>query len=239
MTWIAESSGGAKRVAFYGGSFDPPHRAHLAIASAARQALELNRVLFAPVGAQPLKPWGGAASFEDRVAMTRLAIAEEPGFEICLLDAPQAAARPNYSVDTLTRLKAGLGADSQLFCLVGADSLLDLHSWHRAAELPFVATLVVAGRPGVALEGLAALLPEGVAVGDNPAFGGLRHGVEVVGYELSNRKGEVARLILLPALDDDANATELRNLLEQRSGRAETMLSAAVLDYIRAHNLYK
>ena len=80
---------GHRRVAFFGGSFDPPHLGHLAVARAARAAFALDAVLFAPVGMQPLKPEGPAASFEDRVAMTRLAIAGEPGFEISLADAPK------------------------------------------------------------------------------------------------------------------------------------------------------
>src|SRR5947209_15565723 len=82
----AQCRGG--RVAFFGGSFDPPHLGHLAVASAARDALRLDRVLFAPVGAQPLKPAGSTAAFADRLAMTELAIAGEPGFEISLADAP-------------------------------------------------------------------------------------------------------------------------------------------------------
>src|SRR5215469_4855309 len=85
-----------RRIAFFGGSFDPPHRGHLAIARAALQALHLDRVLFAPVGAQPLKPEGATASFDDRVAMTRLAIAEEPRFEVSLADAPAPSGAPNY-----------------------------------------------------------------------------------------------------------------------------------------------
>src|SRR3954469_7564918 len=94
------------RVAFFGGSFDPPHLGHLAVARAARAALNLDRVLFAPVGAQPLKPEGSAAPFTDRLAMTQLAIAGEPGFEISLADAPNAADRPNYTLDTLRTLRA-------------------------------------------------------------------------------------------------------------------------------------
>ena len=64
-----------RRVAFFGGSFDPPHLGHLAVAWAAQAALGLDTVLFAPVGAQPLKPLGSSASYEDRLALTRLAIA--------------------------------------------------------------------------------------------------------------------------------------------------------------------
>ncbi len=96
------------RVAFFGGSFDPPHLGHLAVARAARAAFALDAVLFAPVGMQPLKPEGSAASFEDRLAMTRLAIACEPGFEVSLVDAPRPAAgrksTPNYTIDTLEKL---------------------------------------------------------------------------------------------------------------------------------------
>ena len=116
----------APRVAFFGGSFDPPHNGHLAIARAARQALQLDRILFAPVAAQPLKPHGSSASFRDRVAMTRLAIAEEPAFELSLLDAPEEPApspstpappnyTPNYTIDTLQRLRAQLPPATRLF----------------------------------------------------------------------------------------------------------------------------
>jgi len=239
MTGLEHKDQGRSRVAFYGGSFDPPHRAHLAIARAALQALELDRVLFTPVGSQPLKPGGGAACFHDRVAMTQLAIEGEPGFEISLADAPRPVNRPNYSIDTLLNLKAELGQACELYCLMGADSLASIRSWHRAAELPFVATLVVAGRPGVELDQLASLLPHGVVIAGEPVFGGLRHGVELVGYALRNQQGEQARLILLPSLEEEASATELRHLLRNPTQAVDAWLPASVLDYIRSHQLYK
>lgn len=238
MTRFTDSGAGKQRVAFYGGSFDPPHRGHLTIARAARQALELDRVLFAPVGTQPLKPWGGTASFADRVAMTQLAIAEEPGFEISLADAPHSSQKPNYTIDTLLGLQRGLPA-AELFCLMGADSLEKLGSWHRAAELPFVATLVVAGRPGVELSRLASLLPSGLLVSAEPTFAGLQQGVELVRYPLQNQHGEQAQLILLPALADPTSATQLRELLQENVNAAADLLPASVLDYIRSHQLYK
>jgi nicotinate-nucleotide adenylyltransferase len=135
-------------MAFFGGSFDPPHYGHLAVAKAARAALNLDAVLFAPVGAQPLKPSGSTAPFEDRVAMTRLAIAGERGFEISLADAPRPNGAPNYTIETLLALRATLPADGVLFCLMGADAFMGLRGWHRAAEIPFVAPLVVASEPG-------------------------------------------------------------------------------------------
>src|ERR1700729_697353 len=129
---------GGTRVAFFGGSFDPPHFGHVAIARAAQQALHLDRVLFAPVGRQPLKPTGSSASFDDRVAMTRLAIASHPGFEISLLDAPSDTPNytPNYTADTLGKLRNSLPPDTELFLLLGADSFRTLYQWRRATEIP-------------------------------------------------------------------------------------------------------
>src|SRR3974390_698141 len=94
-----------RRIAFFGGSFDPPHRGHIGIARAAQYALDLDTVLFAPVGVQPLKPLGSTASFEDRVAMTALAIQGLPQFTISFADAPDPAGTPNYTIDTLVRLR--------------------------------------------------------------------------------------------------------------------------------------
>src|SRR5579863_9402032 len=125
------------RVAFFGGSFDPPHRGHLSIADAASTALGLDQVLFAPVGAQPLKPHGSTASFADRVAMTRLAIAGEPRFALSLADAPNHTGQPNFTYETLVALHEKLGPSTELFCLMGADSFLALRHWHRGSELPF------------------------------------------------------------------------------------------------------
>ena len=138
------------RIAFFGGSFDPPHCGHLAVAHAAREALALDRVLFAPVGLQPFKPDGSSASFEDRVAMTRLAIEGEQGFELSLADAP-AGDTPNYTVDTLTRLHTALPENTKLFLLLGADAFRSLPSWRQTAEIRQLAQLIVASRPGESL----------------------------------------------------------------------------------------
>ncbi|HEX8813263.1 MAG TPA: nicotinate (nicotinamide) nucleotide adenylyltransferase, partial [Terracidiphilus sp.] len=148
----------SERVAFFGGSFDPPHLGHLAAARAAREALRLDRVLFAPVGSQPLKPKGASASFADRLEMTRLAIAGDPTFEISLLDAPHATGAPNYTLDTMRALHEHLPG-AELFLLLGADTFALLRNWHGAAEIPFTASLVVVSRPGQQIGNLAAFLP--------------------------------------------------------------------------------
>ena len=84
------------RVALFGGSFDPPHHGHLAIATAAANALRLDSVLFAPAGRQPLKLDGTVTSFEDRLAMAELACLEDSRFTASEIDAPRADGLPNY-----------------------------------------------------------------------------------------------------------------------------------------------
>jgi nicotinate (nicotinamide) nucleotide adenylyltransferase len=160
---------GGPLVAFFGGSFDPPHLGHLGVARAAREALGLDTVLFAPVGTQPLKPRGTEAAFEDRLAMTRLAIAAEPGFALSLADAPKPSGAPNYTLETLIALRAQLPPGNALFCLMGADSFTGFCRWHRAAEIPFVAPLIVASRPGQPLDNLDSALPQSLSIEAVPA----------------------------------------------------------------------
>lgn len=224
----------APRIGFFGGSFDPPHLGHLAVARAARTALGLDSVFFAPVGAQPLKPGGSSASFDHRVTMTCLAIADEPGFQLSLIDAP--AARPNYTIDTLQALRDTLPAAAELFCLIGADSFLGLHRWHRSAEIPFVAALVVAARPGQPLSDLASLLPAGIALAEPPAPVHGSHGVDLRRALLRNAAGATAPLYLLPGLHVDISASDLRRDL--RDPDRHSALPPAVRDYITTHGLY-
>jgi nicotinate-nucleotide adenylyltransferase len=233
-----------RRVAFFGGSFDPPHLGHLAVARAAQVALELDTVLFAPVGAQPLKMQGSTASFEDRLRMTRLAIAGEPGFAISLADAPRPGGEPNYTLETLERLGAELGPDCALFLLMGADSLLGLRKWHRAAEIPFAASLIVASRPGQQLKDIQAALPSGLAIEAGATHEDTRGGVTVRRFLLSNEIGNRTLLYLLPGLDEEASATQIRAEVHEGDeagsvGNAESGLPEAVAEYVHAHGLYR
>ena len=242
---VVQTAGG-QRVAFFGGSFDPPHLGHLAIARAAREALRLDQVLFAPVGAQPLKPQGSTAPFEDRVKMTELAIAGEPGFAVCLLDAPDPKGKPNYTLETLERLRLALPPDSQLFCLMGADSFLALRHWHRAAEVPFAGALVVASRPGQMLDDLASALPAGLVLcpGAAPTGESMRPeggGVRVSTYAVCDRDGRSAPFYLLPELDVEISASAIREQVSA-TGRGERayrdLVPPAVGNYIRSHGIY-
>jgi len=241
-----------KRVAFFGGSFDPPHKGHLAVARAARAALALNTVLFAPVGAQPLKPEGAAAGFEDRVAMTRLAIANEPGFAVSLIDAPRPSAAPNYTLGTLLDLRAQLPPGGTLFCLMGADSFFGLRRWHGAAEIPFVAPLIVASRPGQPLDDLRQALPPGLTMEAAPPAADSTHASSSSTFGLlrcilHNPAAETAPLYLLPGLNVEISASQVREQIQSAaesfdSGASDSgseLLCASVLDYIRAHRLYR
>ena len=96
------------RIAFFGGTFDPPHCGHIAIARAAITRLALDQVLVAPVGTQPLKSGVPSSSFEDRLAMVQLAVAGEPGLTASNVDAPLPGGQPNYTFDTLQRLRSQL-----------------------------------------------------------------------------------------------------------------------------------
>lgn len=221
------------RVAFFGGSFDPPHCGHLAIARAARERLGLDRVLFAPVGMQPLKRRGASAEFADRVEMTRLAIAGEAGGELSLIDAPDAENRnANYTAETLERLRTDSPGD-ELYLLMGADSLRTLKKWHRAGDIPFLARLIVAARPGELLEdvsGIEACLPEGIMVERL----GERHA-----YRLRNAKGMESELTLLSELRYDVSATAVRKAIHAGGTTGAGVIPEAVLGYIREHGLYR
>jgi len=228
-----------RRVAFFGGSFDPPHRGHLAVARAARAALGLDEVLFAPVGAQPLKPHGSSAGFDDRLAMTRLAIEHEPGFAISLADAPASNGAPNYTIDTLIALCAEIDAGGALFCLMGADSLLGLRRWRRGGEIPFIAPLIVASRPGQSLADLADVLPSGLSIDAAPAQ---PSSLDVRTYTLRNTSGMTAPFYLLPGLYVEISASDIRQQVHASLGRlpaGNELLPNAVSEYIAAHGLYR
>jgi nicotinate-nucleotide adenylyltransferase len=237
------ASGSGPRVAFFGGSFDPPHLGHLAVARAARSAFRLDEVLFAPVGVQPLKPDGPAADFADRVAMTSLAIAGERGFAISLADAPKPDGEPNFSLQTLRKIRDDLGPDSVLYCLMGADSFLSLRRWHGAAEVPFMAPMIVASRPGEPMQEFEAALPQGLSLRPEPDAQTVGADVEVRSFRIAAPSGQTALFFLLPGLHVDVSASEIRRQLRAGSGIATanspSPLPDSVAEYIKAHRLYR
>jgi nicotinate-nucleotide adenylyltransferase len=142
-----------------GGSFDPPHIGHLILAEEARDQLKLDSVLFAPTGQQPLKAGQIVTPVEDRVRMTELAIAGNPGFQLSRGDVDRPG--PHYTIDLVKMIAAQLPPGSELFFLMGFDSLADLPKWREPAQLIRNANLVALTRPGAPInwEALEASLP--------------------------------------------------------------------------------
>jgi nicotinate-nucleotide adenylyltransferase len=237
----AEQQPAAPRVAFFGGSFDPPHLGHLAIARAARDALGLNRVLFAPVGAQPLKPLGSTAPFADRVAMTELAIAGEPAFEVSLVDAPNPEGKPNYTLETLRKLRTEFGPRAALFCLMGADSFVSLRRWREAAEIPFAATLIVASRPGLHLDDLSGLLGNDLSLAPAaPLHLPSESGIDLRSFVVRDSAGRTALFYLLPGLDIEISASAIRGQAQAAPpAQGDPVVPPAVSEYIQAKGLYR
>lgn len=147
------------RVGLLGGSFDPPHIGHLILAEEARDQLQLDRVLFAPAGQQPLKAGQVVTPVDDRVAMTELAIAGNGRFALSRGDVDRPG--PHYTIDLVKIIAAQLPPGSDLFFLMGFDSLADLPRWREPAQLIRTAQLVALTRPGVPIDwdALEARLP--------------------------------------------------------------------------------
>jgi len=145
----------------FGGTFDPPHLAHLAIAEWAADALRLERVLFVPAGQPPHKSKSALSAAAHRLAMTRLAVRGNARFAVATLELSRPG--PSYTVDTLRALQARFPL-ARLHLIMGADMLADVPNWHEAGALGDLATLVVAGRPG----GRARRPWRGVVMLDNP-----------------------------------------------------------------------
>jgi nicotinate-nucleotide adenylyltransferase len=139
----------AQRIGIYGGTFDPIHIGHLAIAEEARYALGLDQVIFVPASRQPLKDDLQGASPAQRLAMVRLACGGNPHFAVSDIDLRRPP--PSYTVDTLATMRAEAGPSADLVFILGADAARDLPRWHRAADILRIASLAIIARPGVSL----------------------------------------------------------------------------------------
>ncbi len=234
------------RVALLGGTFDPPHRGHIALARLARKRLSLDRVLVAPVAAQPLKRPSPSASFADRVAMARLAFAGEPNTEISLIDAPRVDGSSNFTIDTIAALRSDLAPSDVLFCILGADSFLAIRNWHRAADLLLACDFIVGARPGFDLAQAASALPKEISAKPMPSeipqtgILELTAGKKVPKARASARSA--THLYLLLDLAEDVSATQIRaDIQAALSGIAQhhSILPSSVAKYIRVHHLYE
>lgn len=204
----------------YGGTFDPVHAGHLAVATAARDTLDA-RVAFVPAADPPHRPPPGASAAH-RAAMVALAIDGRPGLSLDECELRREG--PSWTVLTLEQARAGAGPSAPLAWLVGADAFRGLPSWHRWETLFGLAHFIVAVRPGHALSPLPDALAAATAGRwtDSPA-------------DLA--RVPAGRAFLLDMPPHPASATALRDQLRRGDG-APGWLAPAVAAHIRAHGLY-
>jgi len=211
-----------ERIGLFGGTFDPVHCGHVAIAEQAAEELRLDQVLFIPAPDPPHKR-KTAATYGQRVAMLELALAGHSCFSVSLLEAELPA--PSYTVDTLLELRKRLAG--QFYFLIGADSLLELHLWHRLEELLRLTNFAVISRPGTALAAMrqaVARLPGCFLPDDAEQMRWLRaDGTEFV--------------LLVNRLKEDVSSTVIREKL--RHGEKTELLDRRVMGYIERERLYQ
>lgn len=197
------------RLGIYGGSFDPVHLGHLLLAETCREACELDRVLFLPCGQSPHKPRGAIASGQQRAEMLEFAVAGDPRFGVCRIELERSG--PSFTVETLRQLRVEQ-PDSELFFLMGADSLADLPLWREPQAILELATIVAVNRG---------------------------HRPPPDWSSLESRLGPNVRdrvqFVTMPAID--LSATEIRERIG--SGRSvRFQVPRAVEEYIRQNGLY-
>lgn len=134
-----------KKIAIYGGTFDPIHHGHLIVAREARERLGTDEVIFIPARVSPLRKAAPVARDEIRLLMIQAAIEKEPGFAMddCELRRPP----PSYTIDTVERIRQ-LKGDATIYCLIGEDNVGKLTKWRRFADLEKMVRFVVLDRTG-------------------------------------------------------------------------------------------
>ncbi len=224
-------------VAIYGGTFDPVHLGHLAVARAAAARFKLGRIYFVPTEGNPLKVQQPPAPYYHRYAMLALALAGEKSFLPSLLEAPEVLQAEHklasYSIDTVRRLRSRLDKRDKLFFLIGVDAFKDIARWRSPMELLRTCEFIVASRPQHSLADVALALPEELCPAKEMAkLLAMRKPDE------STLKLEDVVIHLLSGVDSPVSATRVR--AAARGGKPlEPLVGAAVADYIRKQRLYR
>lgn len=201
-----------RRVALFGGTFDPIHLGHTTVADEACDNLGAEKVIFVPAKRSPLKGFFPKASDNDRLRMIALAIADYENFDSSDYELQKPA--PSYTLETVRHFQAELGPETIVHWLLGADSIDDLVYWYRISELIDECTLSTMYRAGC----------------EPPDFSKF---TEIGGLQ----RVEKLQRNIIPTSLIDISSTEIRNRLA--AGQDVTdMLHPAVADYIRKHGLY-
>ena len=155
-------------IGLMGGTFDPIHVAHLAIAERALEALDLDRVIFIPAALPPHKSAEAVSSFEHRLEMVRLAIAGDDRLEVSDLEARRPL--PSYTIETIRELRREFGDEETMYFIMGADSLTQFLTWKDPDALLSACEFVVVPRPGVAIDDAEDRVRERAIVLDVPTM---------------------------------------------------------------------
>jgi nicotinate-nucleotide adenylyltransferase len=220
-------------VGLFGGTFDPIHRGHLAVARAAQQRFQLGRVLFVPAGSPPHKQKQPLTSFAHRYAMVALATAGEKSFLPSDIESYERLdGKPSYSVDTVRRLKRELRKSDRLYFIIGMDAFKEIAQWRDPEVLLRETEFIVVSRPGFSLGEIGASLPKSLRPAPR-VTGTLKHLPATGDIVLPG-----AMLHLLPDVHQNISATQIR--AAARSGRKlDALVGPAVAEYIRKTGLYK
>lgn len=216
-------------VGVLGGTFNPIHIGHLAIARQARESLVLDRVVFVPTGDPPHKPHQKLAAASDRYEMVRLAIASDPTFSVSDIE----VRRPgkSYTIDTIRLLQKDYGPETRLFFLIGLDAFLEIQTWRDPETLLTLCTFVVISRPGLSFLALSALplippIPR-ASLMDLDAGRSMR-------FDLSVGSQSLICLRLPPS---SVSASDIRARFAEGTPTAN-LLPPAVESYILQHHIY-
>jgi nicotinate-nucleotide adenylyltransferase len=218
------------KIALFGGTFDPVHRGHLAIARAAAEKFDLSLIYFAPAEIPPHKQKRKLTDFQHRFAMLALATAEDKRFIPSLLDAH--TGRPNYSVETVRRLKSTLKKADKLYFLIGMDAFKDIATWRQPEKLLQECEFIVAGRPGYSLRDVGRALPAN-----------LRPQEEISGaLEEHRASGSVClpgtTIHLLHEVHARVSSTQIRAAARESVKQLSRLVPQPVAEYIKKEHLY-
>ena len=216
---------GRKSLGILDGTFDPVHLGHIAVAQAALDSLALDEILFIPSFKPPHKQQLSITPFADRLAMLKLALADEPLFSWSDMEGERQEL--SYTIDTLKELRHRLGEDSSLYFLMGFDAFVEMATWKSYLEIPAYADLVVINRPQASQASMAAAVED--VFGMQTAVSQVHQDV----WQLAGG-GHVHELIM-----DEVplSSTAIREVLAKGTD-ASAMLHPQVADYVRSHKLY-
>jgi nicotinate-nucleotide adenylyltransferase len=226
-------------IAFFGGTFDPVHRGHIAVAEAAVERFGIQKVLFVPAELPPHKQDQVWAPYWHRMAMVALAA---QGHAKCIPSDIEArlfaeTGRPNYSLETIRAIKKTLRKADKLWFLVGIDAFLQIATWHKPVELLRECEFIVANRPGYSLSHIAGALPAEL----RPKKEVLKVAGKGAGLAAEGAVMAFAgiTLHLLADVSERVSSTQLRAAAAQSGRRLEGYVGDAVAEYIRKTQLYR